>query len=94
MQSEFEFDESFKNYNFFSFKIACMCHYLAVVDGEFSLLYNIQRKRAAGRNKVITLLLSQLQIHKFIQRTSPTPLFWAPQEVDENGMGKLLPREN
>jgi hypothetical protein len=26
VQSEFEFDEWFKNYNFLSFEIACMCH--------------------------------------------------------------------
>ena len=35
-----EFDGSFKNYNFFNFKIACMCHCTVVVEGELSLPYN------------------------------------------------------
>jgi len=33
VQSEFVFDGWFKNYNFFSFKIACMCH-CSVVMGS------------------------------------------------------------
>ena len=42
-----EFDGSFKNYNFFTFKIACMCHCTAVVEGEFSLPYNSANMRLA-----------------------------------------------
>ena len=40
VQSEFVFDGWFKNYNFFSFKIACMCYCPAVVEGQFRLPYN------------------------------------------------------
>jgi len=47
VQSEFEFDGSFKNYNFFSFNIACMCHYTAVVGDEISLPYNSANVRPA-----------------------------------------------
>ena len=42
-----EFDGSFKNYNFFSFKIACMWRYTVVVEGEFSLPYNSANVRPA-----------------------------------------------
>jgi len=47
VQSEFKFDGSFKNYNFFSFKIACMWRYTVVVEGEFSLPYNSANVRPA-----------------------------------------------
>ena len=47
VQSECEFDGSFKNYNFFSFKIACMWRYNVVVGGEFSLQYNSANVRPA-----------------------------------------------
>jgi len=47
VQSEFEFDGWFKNYNFFSFEIACMCYCSMVVEGEFSLPYNSASVRPA-----------------------------------------------
>ena len=47
VQSEFVFDGWFKNYNFFSFKIACMRHCTAVVKAEFNLTYNSASVRPA-----------------------------------------------
>ena len=47
VQSEFEFDGCFKNCNFFSFEIACMCHRPAIVEDEFSLPYNSANVRLA-----------------------------------------------
>ena len=47
VQSEFEFDGLFKNYNFFSFKIACMRDCTTVVKAEFNLPYNSANVRPA-----------------------------------------------
>ena len=59
VQSEFEFDIWFKNYNFFRFKIACVCYYPAVVKGQLRLPYNSTNVRPDLIKSLLIYLLRE-----------------------------------
>ena len=65
VQLEFIFDGWFKNYNFFRFKHACMCHCPTVVDGQLRLTYNSANVRPSVINSLPYIFASffYLQLH-------------------------------
>ena len=71
VQSDFDFDGWFKNYNFFRFKIACVCYCPAVVKGQLRLPYNSTNVRQSVIKSLPYINSPQL---KFIKHHTSTGL--------------------